>query len=43
METINALVHKQKSQGGFPLIENFPRTGTERKIYRRKEGKIFLC
>ena len=29
------------SKGGFPLIENAPWTGMEKKISRRKEQKIF--
>ena len=29
------------SKGGFPLIENVPWTGMEKKIFRRQEQKIF--
>ena len=25
------MIHKSDSKGGFPLTENFPRTGTEHK------------
>ena len=28
-------------KGGFPLTESFPQTGTERKIFRGQERKIF--
>ena len=27
--------------GGFPLVENFPRTGTEQKLFREQKRKIF--
>jgi len=29
-------------KGGFPLIENFPQTGKEKKLFRGKERRIFL-
>ena len=31
------------NKGRFPFIENFPRTGTEKKIFYSQEQKIFHC
>ena len=37
------LFHKFKRKDRFPIIENFPRTGTKKEIFCRQERKIFFC